>query len=288
VSPGAIAQQAAGVELRDVTVNAQPDSVTVLVKTSREPKYQAELMDHPYRLVVDFDDTSYGWRKTPLSVDAEPLKQIRGSQYKRGVARVVVELTRSVGYAIREESNGLAIVIPTGASARGAAEPVVTAKPVAAKPAATPSAPKPQATAALAVKPEATTPKVEATKPDPMKVPDAPAPKADAAAAPALPQVAQAPAPPAPTAAPMPAPVIQTPPGGGPRLISLDFKDADVVNLLRILAAESGRNVVIGEDVKGKMSITLRNVPWDLALDTVLEAKSLVKLERDNVMRIVS
>ena len=86
----------------------------------------------------------------------------------------------------------------------------------------------------------------------------------------------------------MPAPVIQTPPGGGPRLISLDFKDADVVNLLRILAAESGRNVVIGEDVKGKMSITLRNVPWDLALDTVLEAKGLVKLERDNVMRIVS
>ena len=157
VSPGAIAQQAAGVELRDVTVNAQPDSVTVLVKTSGEPKYQAELMDHPYRLVVDFDDTSYGWRKTPLSVDAEPLKQIRGSQYKRGVARVVVELTRSVGYAIREESNGLAIVIPTGASARGTAEPVVTAKPVAAKAAATPSAPKPQATAALAVKPEATT-----------------------------------------------------------------------------------------------------------------------------------
>jgi type IV pilus assembly protein PilQ len=86
----------------------------------------------------------------------------------------------------------------------------------------------------------------------------------------------------------LPAPIIQPAPGGGPRLISLDFKDADVVNLLRILAAESGRNVVIGEDVKGKMSITLRNVPWDLALETVLEAKSLVKIERDNVMRIVS
>ena len=64
-------------------------------------------------------------------------------------------------------------------------------------------------------------------------------------------------------------------PTGGARLISLDFKDADVVNLLRILAAESGRNVVIGEDVKGKMSITLRNVPWELALETVLEAKGL-------------
>ena len=291
VSPGAIAQQAAGVELRDVTVSTQPDSVTVLVKTSGEPKYQAELMDHPYRLVVDFDDTSYGWRKTPLSVDADPLKQIRGSQYRRGVARIVVELTRTVGYAIREESNGLAIVIPTSpaaapAAARATTEPVATAKPVAAKPVAAPAAPKPQVTAALAVKPEA--PKAEAVKPDPMQPQAAPAPKAEAAPVPALPQVAQAQVPPVPAAPPLPAPIIQPAPGGGPRLISLDFKDADVVNLLRILAAESGRNVVIGEDVKGKMSITLRNVPWDLALETVLEAKSLVKIERDNVMRIVS
>jgi type IV pilus secretin PilQ/predicted competence protein len=294
VSPGAIAQQASGVELRDVTVTTQPDSVTVMVKTSGEPKYQAELIDHPYRLVVDFNDTNYSWRKTPLSVDAEPLKRIRGSQYKRGVARVVVELTRNVGYAIREESNGLAIVIPTADTARGA-EPVDTAKP-APKVAA---APKPAATAALAVKPEAKTEtakpeamkakpvKPETAKPDPMK----PGAKAEPASLPALPQVAQAPAapvPPAPTARPQPAPTITPSPTGGARLISLDFKDADVVNLLRILAAESGRNVVIGEDVKGKMSITLRNVPWDLALDTVLEAKGLVKLERDNVMRIVS
>src|SRR5215813_10859568 len=182
VSPGAIAQQAAGVELRDVTVSTQPDSVTVLVKTSGEPKYQAELMDHPYRLVVDFDGTSYGWRKTPLSVDADPLKQIRGSQYKRDVARVVVELTRNVGYAIREESNGLAIVIPTApGAARSAAEPAVaTAKPVAPKPVAAPS-PKPQATAALAAKPETSkaeaakpeAPKGEAVKPDPMQPPAA-------------------------------------------------------------------------------------------------------------------
>ena len=282
-----------------MTVTTQPDSVTVIVKTSGEPKYQAELMDHPYRLVVDFDDTSYGWRKTPLSVDSDPLKQIRGSQYKRGVARVVVELTRNVGYAIREESNGLAIVIPT-AAAPGGAEPVATAKP-AAKAAV---APKPAATAALAVKPEAKTDtakpeamKAEPVKPEPVKPetarpdPMKPVAKPEPAPLPALPQIAQAPAapvPPAPTAPPQPAPSITPSPTGGARLISLDFKDADVVNLLRILAAESGRNVVIGEDVKGKMSITLRNVPWDLALDTVLEAKGLVKLERDNVMRIVS
>src|SRR5947208_2225170 len=79
-----------------------------------------------------------------------------------------------------------------------------------------------------------------------------------------------------------------TAPTNGQRLISFDFKDADVVNLLRILAAESNKNIVIGDDVKGKMSIALRNVPWDLALDIILETRGLRKIEKDGVMRIVS
>src|SRR5688500_18885332 len=139
------AQTAPTTELRDVTVSTQPDSVTIVVKTTGEVKYQAELMDRPHRLVLDFDDTSYSWRKTPLALSSEPLKQIRGSQYRRGIARVVVELTRKVGYAIREEQDGLAIVIPTAVSAR-LAEPAVASVPVAPKapaPAVTPTAPAP-------------------------------------------------------------------------------------------------------------------------------------------------
>jgi type IV pilus secretin PilQ/predicted competence protein len=81
---------------------------------------------------------------------------------------------------------------------------------------------------------------------------------------------------------------------GGPavpdkiRSISVDFKDADIVNVIRILATESGRNVVIADDVKGKMSLKLHNVPWERALQTVLEAKGLQLIERDGVIRIVS
>src|SRR4051812_30957454 len=87
------AQQAAPtVKLSDITVATQPDAVTVFVKTSAPTKYQAELIDSPTRLVIDFADTDYAWRKTPLNVVASPLKQIRGSQYKKGIARVVVQL----------------------------------------------------------------------------------------------------------------------------------------------------------------------------------------------------
>jgi type IV pilus assembly protein PilQ len=261
VGAGANVQSAPGAQIRDVRVTTQPDSVTIVVKTTGQVKYQADLVDSPYRLVLDFDDTSYAWRKAPLTVGTEPIRQIRGSQYRRGVARVVLELTRKVGYAIREESDGLAIVIPTAA----VAESGPSGKAAAAKPTASTARP------AAAVPGQVSEPTRVA------QAPAAPAPTAPIPTAPVTP-----PSPPAMPAAPA------APAQNGSRLISLDFKDAEVVNLLRILAAESTRNIVIGEDVKGKMSITLRNVPWDLALDTVLEAKGLVKVERDGVLRIVS
>ena len=129
--PAGSGAQTEPARLSDVTVTPQTDSVTVFVKTSREPHYKADLVDSPTRLVVDLEDTVYAWRKTPLNVGKEPLRQIRGGQYRQGVARVVLDLSRTVGYAIREEPNGLAIVIPTAASAA----PMVAAQATTPEPA---------------------------------------------------------------------------------------------------------------------------------------------------------
>src|SRR5712691_2213973 len=99
-------------ELKQVAVEHQPDATIVHITTSGAAKYHAEFMDSPSRLVVDLEDTVYAWRKTPLPVTEAPVKEIRGSQYRRGVARLVVEFTRKVGYAIREDKDGLTIVVP--------------------------------------------------------------------------------------------------------------------------------------------------------------------------------
>src|SRR5712691_4296994 len=99
-------------ELKEVTVDHQRDATVVHVTTSGAAKYRAEFMDSPARLVVDLEDTVYAWRTTPLPVTEAPVKEIRGSQYRRGVARLVVEFTRKVGYAIREDKDGLTIVVP--------------------------------------------------------------------------------------------------------------------------------------------------------------------------------
>jgi type IV pilus secretin PilQ/predicted competence protein len=69
--------------------------------------------------------------------------------------------------------------------------------------------------------------------------------------------------------------------------ISLDFKDADIQNVLRLIAEVSGKNIVISEAVKGKVTIRLLNVPWDMALDVILKTYALDKEELGpNILRV--
>ena len=68
--------------------------------------------------------------------------------------------------------------------------------------------------------------------------------------------------------------------------ISMDFKDADITNVFRIIAEVSNLNIITADDVKGKVSLRLVNVPWDQALDIVLRSKSLGATQEGNVLRI--
>jgi type IV pilus assembly protein PilQ len=68
--------------------------------------------------------------------------------------------------------------------------------------------------------------------------------------------------------------------------ISLDFKDADLQNVFRIIAEVSNLNIITSDDVKGKVTLRLINVPWDQALDLVLQAKALGARQEGNVVRI--
>jgi type IV pilus assembly protein PilQ len=265
--------------LHDVTVENQKDSLLVRVKTAGPAKYRAELVESPYRLVIDLEDTVYAWRKTPLVVGRDPVRQVRGGQYQGDTARVVVELTHKVGYVVRADDDGLAIIVPTTAAVPG-----VPGRIVPLTGAANRTTPVIQPVTALptfsstnghtAANGETAKPLVAQAQPSEER----PQPKPEAAkptAAPRAIQVAQA-------QPPVPAQPATRPP------VTLEFKDADIVSLLRVLATEGGRNIVIGEDVKGKMSISLRNVPWELALHTILESRGLERVDRDGIMRIAT
>lgn len=70
------------------------------------------------------------------------------------------------------------------------------------------------------------------------------------------------------------------------RRITLDFHDIEIRNLLRLIADVSKKNIVVADDVGGKVTVSLRNVPWDQALDLVLKSKGLGKEEMGNIIRI--
>ncbi len=72
----------------------------------------------------------------------------------------------------------------------------------------------------------------------------------------------------------------------GGRRIDLDLKDADIHDVLRLLADVGHVNVVTADNVSGSVTIRMRSVPWDQALDTVLQAKGLGMVRKGNLIRV--
>lgn len=68
--------------------------------------------------------------------------------------------------------------------------------------------------------------------------------------------------------------------------ISLDFQNADLHTIIRIIGEVSGKNIVVSDDVSGKVTLKLKDVPWDQALDIVLSARNLGLEESGNVLTI--
>ena len=68
--------------------------------------------------------------------------------------------------------------------------------------------------------------------------------------------------------------------------VSLDFQDVDVRTILQILAKESNMNIVASDSVSGKMTLSLKDVPWDQALDLVMQSRGLESRRNGNIIRV--
>jgi type IV pilus assembly protein PilQ len=68
--------------------------------------------------------------------------------------------------------------------------------------------------------------------------------------------------------------------------ISLDFKDADIKNVFRLLAEVSGLNIVVTNDVNRRVTLRLVEVPWDQAMDLLISTNGLAKEQIGNVVRV--
>ena len=70
------------------------------------------------------------------------------------------------------------------------------------------------------------------------------------------------------------------------RPVTFNFQDVPVRTVLQLIAEESGLNIVASDTVTGNVTLRLVNVPWDQALDIVLQAKGLDKRRSGNVVWI--
>lgn len=89
--------------------------------------------------------------------------------------------------------------------------------------------------------------------------------------------------------APAPDYSTQTPSSGRTykgKKVTLEFADAEVRKIFQLLSEVSNKNFVLGDDVTGTISIKLVNVPWDQALDIILDTKNLDKREDGNIIII--
>ena len=74
----------------------------------------------------------------------------------------------------------------------------------------------------------------------------------------------------------------------GPR-VSLDVQDADINKVVFRLLAELGKvSIVAGDDVKGPVTLHMKDVPWEQALDTVLKLKGLEKRREGNIITVIT
>lgn len=99
---------------------------------------------------------------------------------------------------------------------------------------------------------------------------------------------APAPAPSPEEDAPPPAESTMNVETSSPGNVTVDFKDADIRNVLRILSFKSGTNIVAGKDVQGAVTIRLVDVPWEKALDVILKSNGYGYDRKENIIRVAS
>jgi len=68
--------------------------------------------------------------------------------------------------------------------------------------------------------------------------------------------------------------------------VDLDMMDANIADVLRLLAEISNMNIIASDDVKGTISLRLKNVPWDQAFDIIMKTKDLDSVQLGNVIRV--
>jgi len=298
---------AAGAVISSVAITQAPERSAVRVEGEGRLDVHAGRMQNPERLVLDFAGARLAVQKTVIPGISAPVRGVRIGQYRPDVARVVVDLTTVTPYRVARDGDAVVIyfenpsttpVEPASSGATLTSEQnekppqefdYRTAPPrmVAGRSSKDSKIPAPR----FALPGELTQPSVTLASFNEKKEPVRPDSTTQQAAQQAVQQAnTAATAMAASSQAQAPAPAVTATPAGKytGEPISVNLKDVDLKDFFRLIHEISGLNVVLDPAVKGSLTIVLDEVPWDQALDIVMQNNSLDKQLNGNVLRIAT
>jgi type IV pilus assembly protein PilQ len=278
--------------ISSVAVTQASQYSSVRVEGAGRSEVRAARMQNPERLVLDFSATRLAVQKSVIPGVAAPVRGVRLGQFRPDVARVVVDLTAATPYQILRE--GQTAVISFDMQPESPVDAPVATTTIASQARAKfhydMSAPRVVPVHAskhvstrvprFALPSELTQPSVVLASYNGKDEPVRPI-AAQEAAQQAMQQAGSAAA--TVGAVPQAAPSRYS---GEP--ISVNLKDVDLRDFFRLIHEISGLNVVLDPNVKGTLTIVLDEVPWDQALDIVLQNNGLDKQLHGNVLRVAT
>jgi len=261
------------------------ENKTVKITTSEPTKYNVFKISNPPRLVVELFNTEHALKQKELKIENNIIKRIRSGQFQNEpkVARVVIDLEKMVDYKATQKENQIILEI----------EPSETKTETVEKPKEEASQKKEETPIISTETQKTEQPKKEEVKTETEK---------KVAAAPvSIPKTS-------------PAPTTSTKKETTKKItkkenkeneektsgkksgivlpktpITLEYVDADIQDVLQVMSIRSGVNIIYGPDVTGTVTISLKDVPFDQAFNTILALKGLTTLPvGDNILRVLT
>jgi len=284
--------------ISSVAITQDPQRAAVRVQGAGRLDVHAVRMQNPERLVLDFAGARLEVPKTSLPGVSSPVRGVRMAQYRHDIARVVIDLTNSAPYQVAHEGNAVVVYLQ--------AAPAHAGTPATVTPAANDSVRKitydtkaPRVIRSSAKSSSAVAPHF--SLPNELTQPSSALARMEEKAEPARPESAQQAAQQAIQQAnsaaatvssqqqqPAASATTQAPSKYTGEPISVNLKDVDLKDFFRLIHEISGLNVVLDPNVKGTLTIVLDEVPWDQALDIVLQNNGLDKQLNGNVLRVAT
>lgn len=214
---------------------------TLKLSLDKQAEYRVFTLSRPPRLVVELFGTALATPQTEAQLDGDVLKRIRSAQFKSApekVARVVIDMKRTVPFESRREGNNIMVSFQETGSVQATEAKAGPDSQLEGEASAT-------LTSTAVGDPVVRTPSRRRSRDLLASLPKHP--------------------------------------------VAIDFDNADIRDVLRVLSEMSGINIIHGPDITGLLSIHLDKVPFNQAFETILAMQGLVAQQMgDNILRVLT